>query len=70
MSKDAAPLRAYIKRHRLSQEEFAVQLDVSQGMVWQWLNGRRRVSAERAKQIEEVTDGEIMRSQIRPDIFG
>lgn len=70
MSKDAAPIRAYIKRHQLSQGAFAGQLDVSQGMVWQWLNGRRRISAERAKQIEEVTGGEIRRAQIRPDIFG
>lgn len=64
-----APIRAYLKKHKLSQQEFARQLDVSQGMVWQWLNGRRRITAERAKQIEEVTGGCVTRKSIRPDVF-
>jgi DNA-binding transcriptional regulator YdaS (Cro superfamily) len=68
MSKVSA-LRAYLKRHGLSQQEFATQLDVSQGMVWQWLNRRRRVTAERAKQIEQVTGGAVKRTELRPDVF-
>lgn len=68
MSK-SAPIRAYIKKHGLSQQEFASQLGVSQGMVWQWLNGRSRITAERAKQIEQATGGYIKRRDLRPDVF-
>lgn len=62
-------IRAYMKRHGLSQQEFADQLGVSQGMVWQWLNGYRPISAERAKKIEYATGGVIKRRELRPDVF-
>ena len=60
---------AYLKKYGLSQQEFANQLKVSQGLVWQWINGRTRIKAERAKQIEEVTGGAIRRRDLRPDLF-
>ena len=69
MSDHAAPIRAYIRRKKLSQEAFAHLIGVSQGMVSQWLTGRRPVSAARAKKIEQATGGELLRHRIRPDIF-
>lgn len=63
-------IRAYLDKHQLSQEQFAKQIGVSQGLIWQWLDGRTRITAERAKDIEEKTGGEIRRHDLRPDIYG
>lgn len=62
-------IRAYLKKHRLSQQAFGDLIGVSQGLVWQWLNGRLPVKPERAKQIEQATRGAIKRHDLRPDIF-
>jgi DNA-binding transcriptional regulator YdaS (Cro superfamily) len=69
MPKNAAPIRAYIKRKKLSQRAFAAIAGVTPGMVSQWVTGRRQVSAERAKTIEIGTRGDLTRHRIRPDIF-
>lgn len=53
-----------------TQEDFARRLGVSQGLVWQWINGRTRITAERAIQIEAATAGEVTRHDLRPDVFG
>ena len=60
----------YLKKHAMSQEAFAKSLGVTQGLVWQWVSGRQRVTAERAIAIERATDAAIMRHELRPDIFG
>lgn len=68
-------IRAYLEKHQLSQEQFAKRLGVSQGLIWQWMewhanpNKGTRITAERAKEIEEKTDGEITRHDLRPDLF-
>lgn len=64
-----SPMRfaTYVKNH--GQSEFARRLGVSQGLVWQWVNGRTRITAERAVQIESVTAGEITRHDLRPDLY-
>jgi DNA-binding transcriptional regulator YdaS (Cro superfamily) len=62
-------IAAYLKKNGISQDEFAAKLGVSQGLVWQWIDGRTRVTAERAKQIEEATGGSVRRRDLRPDIF-
>ncbi len=53
-----------------SQAKAAAQLGVTQGMVWQWLNGHCGISAERAIKIEEKTGGVVTRYELRPEIFG
>lgn len=60
-----------------TQEAFAETLEVSQGLVHQWLNwlaGRKKhatkITAERAVQIEAATDGKVTKAELRPDIFG
>lgn len=50
-----------------SQTEFAKRLGVSQGLVWQWMNGRTRVTPEKAAEIERKTKGEVTRRELRPD---
>lgn len=59
----------YLDKHGLSQQQFADQIEVSPGLVWQWLNGRTRITAERAKDIERRTKGEIKCHELRPDVF-
>lgn len=53
-----------------SQAEVARELNVSPGLVWQWLNGETRITAERAKQIHEITSGRVSKHELRPDIWG
>jgi DNA-binding transcriptional regulator YdaS (Cro superfamily) len=62
-------IRGYLKKHRMSQAAFAELLEVSQGLVWQWLEGQTKITADRAKQIELKTNGEITRSELRPDLW-
>lgn len=62
-------IKTYLKKHELTQEDFAIKLGVSQGLIWQWLDGRTRITAERAVEIEEKTDGEITRHDLRPDLY-
>ncbi|MGP1677891.1 MAG: helix-turn-helix domain-containing protein [Burkholderiales bacterium] len=52
------------------QTEMARRLGVTQGLVWQWLNGRSPVTWERAKDIEALSNGRVSRHDLRPDIFG
>lgn len=63
-------IRAYLMKRGLSQEEFGKMIGVSQGLVWQWLEGRTRITAERAKEIDEKTGGEVSKHDLRPDVFG
>lgn len=62
-------IRAYLQKHKLTHEEFGQKVGVSKGLVWQWLNGRTVITAERAKDIEQKTKGEIRRHDLRPDVF-
>jgi DNA-binding transcriptional regulator YdaS (Cro superfamily) len=62
-------ISGYLEKHELSQEQFAKQIGVSQGLVWQWLNGHTRITAEKAVEIEKKTKGEIKRHALRPDLF-
>lgn len=70
-------LAAYLEKHGLSQDDFAKKFlpPVSQGLVWQWLkwleNPQKgtRITAERAKEIEIITEGEVTRHDTRPDLY-
>lgn len=62
-------LQSYLKKHNLSQEAFAKSLHVSKGLVWQWLNGRTRITGEMAVRIERATDGEVRRQDLLPELY-
>jgi DNA-binding transcriptional regulator YdaS (Cro superfamily) len=66
----AMNLDRYLSTQSLSQQEFADRLGVTQGMVWQWVRGRQRITAERALQIEKATAGLVSKHDLRPDVFG
>ena len=62
-------IRAYMKRHGLSQKAFGSRVGVSQGMVFQWLTQQRPIGAKRAVKIEQGTDGELRREDLVPYLF-
>lgn len=62
-------LRTYLEETGLTQAEFAAKLQVTQGMIGHWLHGRKRITAEQAKAIEEATAGKVTRHDLRPDIY-
>jgi DNA-binding transcriptional regulator YdaS (Cro superfamily) len=63
-------LKTYLANGDHTQTSFAELMGVTQGLVHQWLSGRTRITAERAKQIEKVTRGKVKSRDLRPDIFG
>ena len=68
-------IRTYLAKHGLSQEQFSEKMNVSQGLIWQWIQWQEnpkkgtRITAERAVEIEKITDGEINRHDLRPDLY-
>lgn len=62
-------LKAYIDAGHMTQTKLAEILDVTPGMVWQWLNGHRKVDPKHAIPIEKATGGLVTRSEVRPDIY-
>lgn len=63
----ASPLERAIKAAG-SGAALARLVGVSPVMVHKWLDGAR-VTAERAKQIEQATNGAVRRHELRPDVF-
>ena len=56
----------YRSNNNLSQSDFAALLvaagyPATQGLVSQWESGKVKITADRAKQIHEVTSGEVSR---------
>lgn len=62
-------LQDYLAEEEITQTEFARAVGVTQGMVWQWLNGVRRVSAEQVLVIERATKKRVSRHDLRPDLY-
>jgi DNA-binding transcriptional regulator YdaS (Cro superfamily) len=62
-------LQTFLKKGDLTQAELARRLKVTPGLVWQWLNGHRRIAAERVLSIENATDGKVTRHDLRPDLY-
>ena len=48
-------LRRHLKRHRMSQAEFARAMGVSQPTVWYWLNGEKTPTADKLVRIADMT---------------
>lgn len=62
-------LRTYLEETSTTQDAFAKEIGVTQGMVANWVAGRK-LTPERAADIERVTSGRVTRIELRPDIFG
>lgn len=53
----------------ISRIQLAQRLKVTRGLVGHWCTGRVRITAERARQIEQETNGAIRAHELRPDLF-
>jgi DNA-binding transcriptional regulator YdaS (Cro superfamily) len=49
------------------QTAMAKRLGVTQGTIWQWLNGRRPIPPARAAEIEFVCDGKVTARELLPN---
>jgi DNA-binding transcriptional regulator YdaS (Cro superfamily) len=63
-------LADYLANHGISAAELGRRLNISRAQIHRYLTGRRRITAERAVQIEHVTEGNVTRHELRPDLFG
>lgn len=61
-------LAEYLRKTGRSQQKLADELGVSQGLISQYLKGRTAMSAERAMEIEALTQGLIRARELRPDL--
>jgi DNA-binding transcriptional regulator YdaS (Cro superfamily) len=52
-----------------TQKKMAELLGVTQPLVNQWVNKKCRISARMAARIEERTNGQVTRKEMRPDLF-
>ncbi len=52
------------------QEALADYLGITQGLVSQWVNGKRPIAAHHCRCIESATDAKVTRYMLRPDVFG
>lgn len=62
-------LETYLKENSLSQKAFGESIGSSQSAVTHWINGRYKVPPEKWLAIEKVTDGQVTRADLRPDLF-
>ncbi|MCU1282330.1 MAG: putative transcriptional regulator [bacterium] len=64
-------IKTYLQKHGLSQDEFGKRLrnPVSQGLVWQWIEGRTNITIDRAREIVEASEGEITPHDLMPNVF-
>jgi len=60
-------LVAWVEVNGLGQ--LATDCDVTYQAVQKWIR-KKRVPAERARDIERATQGRVTRYQLRPDVFG
>lgn len=54
--------------HVGSQAALARLLGVTPSMVYQWIAGKRPVTAEQCPAIERATDGQVRCEDLRPDV--
>lgn len=62
-------IQAYLEKHRISQQDFADKVGVSQGLVSQWIKGRSRVTPRLAPIVIRETEGELTREALFPELY-
>lgn len=60
-------LKTYLEKTKTSQASFAARLNVSPGMVYQWVTRRRPISPEKCVLIERITGGDVTRKDTHPE---
>lgn len=59
----------YLQSQKLTAAEFGRRLNVSRSLMLRYLKGERRITGERAIEIERATGGSVTRAELRPDLF-
>lgn len=71
MSKPNLHLSRAIEIFDGTQEQFAEELGgLSQSTISSYVTGRRKVPPVHCRKIEAMTNGQVTRYQLRPDVFG
>jgi DNA-binding transcriptional regulator YdaS (Cro superfamily) len=60
-------LLKYLEVKSISQSDFAKSIEVSPGMLNQWLSGHRPIAPAKCIAIERATDGLVTRQDLRAD---
>ncbi len=60
-------IRTYIFNHRMNQTSFAEMVGVSKVLVGFWVTGKQPVGVKAAVKLEQLTNGEITRQELRHD---
>lgn len=60
----------FASRPRGSKAKLAEQLGISRTWLSQIISGRETCSPELAVEIHRLTDGQVAREDLRPDLFG
>lgn len=61
-------LSDYLAKHGITQSAFAESLEVSQGLVHQWLSGKRPIAAPWCPIIERFTNGDVRCEELNSDV--
>lgn len=62
--------KMYCEHHSITATEFARRIGVSKQQGCRLVAGTHRTTAERALDIERLTENEVTRHDLRPDLFG
>lgn len=62
-------LDRYLKKHGISQQDFAKRIGCSQSLVSQWLSGATQMTGRWAIEVERLTEGEVKRQQLLPELY-
>ncbi len=62
-------IKAYRLDRRLTQDDLASLLGVTQGLITQWERERLTISPRMAVRLEKITQGKLPRHKLRPDLF-
>lgn len=65
----AEKIKTYRTKAGLSQGQFAKLIGATQGLINHWEQNRQQPSPSMARTIEQKTDGDLRRIDLRPDIF-
>ena len=60
-------LAQYFQHGLVRKADFSRSLGISPSLLHQWVNGIRPVSIQYCRAIEEKTNGEVTRQDLRPD---
>ena len=64
------PIAAYLKKHGISQWEFAARFGYSQSAISQWLSRKKSPSIRTAQDLQKKSAGEIKVRDLFPKFFG